>query len=122
MNMLNPTAIRDPKDYGPEDIDGLFIRRFKKAVKDQIAGNFPERVVHTPRRPASAAEEAAYEHLASLQFTSLDAKRSGGKILFRTLLEKALFSSPAPASRPSASASSALKKREARKPWPTSAS
>ncbi len=95
MNMLNPTAIKNPKDYGPEDIDGLFIRRFKKDVKDQIAGNFPERVVHTPRSPATAAEEAAYEHLSSLRFASLDESRTGGKILFRTLLEKALFSSPA---------------------------
>lgn len=48
MNMLNPTAIKAPKNYGPEDIDGLFIRRFKKDVKDQISGNFPERIVHTP--------------------------------------------------------------------------
>ena len=95
MNMLNPTAIKNPKDYGPEDIDGLFIRRFKKDVKDQIAGNFPERVVLTPKAPASPQEEAAYQHLASLRFISMDEARSGGKILFRTLLEKALFSSPA---------------------------
>lgn len=94
MNMLNPTAIKNPKDYGPEDIDGLFIRRFKKDVKDQIAGNFPERVVHTPRAAASPQEEAAYQHLASLRFISMGGTRSGGKILFRTLLEKALFSSP----------------------------
>jgi len=105
MYMLNPTAIKDPKNYGPEDIDGLFIRRFKKDVKDQIAGNFPERSVHTPRTPASPAEETAFEHLASLQFVSMDrtsgkggnsgGNSGGGKILFRTLLEKALFSSPA---------------------------
>jgi superfamily II DNA or RNA helicase len=95
MNMLNPTAIKNPKDYGPEDIDGLFIRRFKKDVKDQIAGSFPERVVLTPKAPASPQEEAAYQHLAEMRFASMDEARSGGKILFRTLLEKALFSSPA---------------------------
>ena len=95
MNMLNPTAIKNPKDYGPEDIDGLFIRRFKKDVKDQIAGSFPERVVLTPKSPASPQEEAAYQHLAEMRFASMDEARSGGKILFRTLLEKALFSSPA---------------------------
>lgn len=95
MNMLNPTAIKNPKDYGPEDIDGLFIRRFKKDIKDQISGSFPERVVHTPKVPASGKEEAAYAHLASLRFASMDQGRSGGKVLFRTLLEKALFSSPA---------------------------
>jgi superfamily II DNA or RNA helicase len=94
MNMLNPTAIKNPKDYGPADIDGLFIRRFKKDVKDQISGSFPERVVRTPKVPASGKEEAAYGHLASLKFASMDQGRSGGKVLFRTLLEKALFSSP----------------------------
>lgn len=80
MNMLNPTAIKNPKDYGPDDIDGLFIRRFKKDVKDQIAGNFPERVVLTPRGPATAAEEAAYQHLASLRFTSLALKLKENQI------------------------------------------
>lgn len=95
MNMLNPTAIKNPKNYGPEDIDGLFIRRFKKDVKHQIAGNFPERIVHTPETSASAAEEAAYDHLSALEFKSMSRAGSGGRILFRTLLEKALFSSPA---------------------------
>jgi hypothetical protein len=28
MNMLDPTAIANPDDYGPEDIKGLYIRRF----------------------------------------------------------------------------------------------
>lgn len=97
MNMLNPTAIKNPKDYGPEDIDGLFIRRFKKDVKDQITGQFPDRVVHTSRIPASAAEEEVFTRLASLRLVSMDQGAGGGvgsRILFRTLLEKALFSSP----------------------------
>jgi len=95
MNMLNPTAIKDPKDYGPDDIDGLFIRRFKKDIKDQLPANFPERVVHKPTSQASGKEEAAFDHLASLKFVSMDQGKTSGKILFRTLLEKALFSSPA---------------------------
>lgn len=94
MNMLNPTAIKDPQNYGPDDIDGLFIRRFKKDVKDQISGNFPERIVHTPKNPSSPEEEAAYAHLFEMAFSSIHKKRSGAKVLFRTLLEKALFSSP----------------------------
>ena len=97
MNMLNPTAIKNPKDYGPEDIDGLFIRRFKKDVKDQITGSFPERVVHTPKTEATGKEEAVFARLADLKFASMDRGQSGasgGKVLFRTLLEKALFSSP----------------------------
>ena len=95
MNMLNPTAIKDDKDYGPKDIEGLFIRRFKKDIKDQVRGSFPERVVHVRRHPASQAEEAAYECLAGLQFQRIDRDRANGELLFKTLLEKSLFSSPA---------------------------
>lgn len=30
MNMLDPTAIADEKNYGPEDIDGLCIEKIQK--------------------------------------------------------------------------------------------
>lgn len=94
MNMLNPTAINDPKNYGPEDIQGLFIRRFKKDIKDQVKGAFPERVTKTLRTQARSDEEEAYHALANLKFTEID-QRQSGNILFKTLLEKSLFSSPA---------------------------
>ncbi len=94
MNMLNPTAIKDPSDYGPEDIEGLFIRRFKKDIKDQVLGHFPERVVKVSRRAASVAEEKAYEFLANLRLHQIDQSRRSGEMLFKTLLEKSLFSSP----------------------------
>lgn len=93
MNMLNPTAIVNPEQYGPDDIRGLFIRRFKKDIKDQVRQAFPERVVHVERGTASPAEEAAYQVLTDLAFSRLD-RRGSGHILFRTTLEKALFSSP----------------------------
>jgi hypothetical protein len=95
MNMLNPTAIKDDSDYGPKDIEGLFIRRFKKDIKDQVKGSFPERVVHLRKHPASDAEEIAYECLANLEFQKFDEGRKTGELLFKTLLEKSLFSSPA---------------------------
>ncbi len=94
MNMLNPTAIKDDRNYGPEDIEGLFIRRFKKDIKAQVRGSFPERVVHRERHPASQAEEIAYACLADLRFQRLDAEHKTGELLFKTLLEKSLFSSP----------------------------
>lgn len=43
MNMLDPTAIANPHDYGKEDIKGLCIRRFKKDVRAQIQAEFKER-------------------------------------------------------------------------------
>lgn len=95
MNMLNPTAIKDPANYGPADIEGLFIRRFKKDVKDQVRGNFPDRDVDKRPHPASAPEEAAYACLADAKFQQIDQGPRTGELLFRTLLEKSLFSSPA---------------------------
>lgn len=94
MEMLNPTAIANPEKYGPEDIKGLFIRRFKKDVKSQIAKAFPERIVHKESVIASDAEENAYDVLTSMQFAKQEANRTGS-LLFKTTLEKALFSSPA---------------------------
>jgi superfamily II DNA or RNA helicase len=95
MNMLNPTAIKDDANYGPDDIEGLFIRRFKKDIKSQVRGSFPERTVSLAKHAASAVEESAYACLANLQFQQIDNDRKTGDLLFKTLLEKSLFSSPA---------------------------
>lgn len=94
MNMLDPTAIANPETYTPEEIRGLFIRRFKKDIKSQVSKEFPEREIHKLRTEASAAEEAAYETLAGLTLKK-QGRQGGGGMLFKTLLEKSLFSSPA---------------------------
>ena len=99
MNMLNPTAIANPKDYGPEDIEGLFVRRFKKDVQEQIKGAVQDRITTRHNRAASDAEEHAYDLLASVNFHSFDRAKRSGALLFRTVLEKALFSSPAACSK-----------------------
>ena len=94
MNMLDPTAIADPDDYQPEDIKGLFIRRFKKDIQDQVSAAFKERETTLVRADASTAEEGIYDAFEELTFTRLDQRR-GGALLFKTTLRKALFSSPA---------------------------
>jgi len=94
MNMLDPTAIADPDDYTRDDIEGLFIRRFKKDIQQQVASAFQERDIATIRFPASAVEERAYEKLAATTFQRIDKRARPGE-LFKTTLEKALFSSPA---------------------------
>jgi len=93
MNMLNPTAIANPEDYGPEDIKGLYIRRFKKDIKDQVATSFQERVIRIAKPQATAAEEKVFSLFTSIEFTRLDQRRTAGD-LFKTTLEKSLFSSP----------------------------
>ena len=94
MNMLDPTAIADPDHYGPEDIKGLFIRRFKKDIQDQVETAFRPRKISVARCRASAAEEDAFETFVNMSFTRLDQRRGAGR-LFKTTLEKSLFSSPA---------------------------
>lgn len=95
MNMLDPTAIADPENYTKDDIKGLCIRRFKKDVKDQVAGSFLERNITLERCHASIREEQVYDIFAEMQLEmDLDKSRGTGQ-LFKTSLEKSLFSSPA---------------------------
>ena len=95
MNMLDPTAIADPNNYTPDDIKGLCIRRFKKDVKDQVSGSFLERNITLERCHASAKEEYAYDIFADMQLQMDIGKARGTGQLFKTSLEKSLFSSPA---------------------------
>jgi superfamily II DNA/RNA helicase len=94
MTMLDPTAIADPTDYDPEDIRGLFVRRFKKDVQEEIGKAFPERTIEQVHAQASDAEEEVFDALVDLSFTAIDQRRHGA-LLFKTTLEKALLSSPA---------------------------
>ena len=94
MNMLDPTAIANPEEYGPDDIKGLFIRRFKKDIQDQVQKAFMKREISNAYCQATDAEEAAFDVFAGLKFEKLDQRRGAGQ-LFKTTLEKALFSSPA---------------------------
>jgi superfamily II DNA or RNA helicase len=100
MSLLDPTAISDPDHYTPEDFSskGLVIRRFKKDIKDQVQGDFPERVTTCLRSAASPQEEAAYRALLEIPFTQ-GGQHRGGKLqeLQRVGMQKALFSSPAAA-------------------------
>ena len=93
MNLLDPTAIADPSNYTQEDIRGLYVRRFKRDVQDQLAEHIPEPEIMEAHAAASVPEEAAFERLTGLELEILDEGAAGG-ILFRTGLTKALFSSP----------------------------
>jgi hypothetical protein len=98
MNMLDPTAISDPEEYGQDDFQskGLVVRRFKKDIRDQVDTEFKERSVFCLRHDASPQEEAAYEALLTIPFTykgRFNPEKQGH--LIRIGLQKALFSSPA---------------------------
>lgn len=93
MNMLDPTAIASEQDYSKSEIRDLYVRRFKKDVKDQLAKNFPERNAIAIESNASNLEESAFEILDSLKLPSIDKKGKAG-MLFKTTLLKAMLSSP----------------------------
>jgi superfamily II DNA or RNA helicase len=95
MRMLDPTALPNKAEYTKQDVEHLFVRRFKKDVKDEIRQYFPERRVFRFKAAASPAEERAFACLGKIKLTIDDEKRSGAEMLFRTTLEKALLSSPA---------------------------
>ena len=97
MNMLDPTAIANKSSYHPEDIQGLYVRRFKKDVQHELEIHSPTREVHQLHAPASAEEEAAFTALVNLKLEAIDNKTGAkvkGQQLFKTLLEKSLLSSP----------------------------
>ena len=93
MNMLNPTAITDPENYKREDIKGLFIRRFKKDIQNQVQNAFKDRKIAKVKAVSSEIEENCFAKFVNLKFKRLNQKRGSG-ILFKTSLEKGLFSSP----------------------------
>lgn len=97
MRMLDPTSIANPTDYGPDDIKGLFLRRFRTTptVKNALRSKVKPRLTDRVTFSTSPAEERAYEVLADLQLNEDAEVRSRGQRLFKATLEKALFSSPA---------------------------
>ena len=93
MRMLDPTVLPAGADYTRDDVAHLFVRRFKKDVKDQMRQDFPERQVFRLERPAGAAENAAFNFLGALKLASDVGQPRDGTMLFRTTLEKALSGS-----------------------------
>jgi len=95
MNMLEPTAIADDRDYTRDDIKGLYVRRFKKDVAQEASSEFAERDEALVRFESSQREEAALRAIYDLEFHTLNTRsRRGGDILFRHTLLKGFLSSP----------------------------
>ena len=94
MNMLDPTAIANPEEYTKDEVKGLCIRRFKKDVKDQMGSKYLERTVNLVSCEASPKEEDVFDIFAQMQLDMDTSKPKGTGQLFKTSLEKSLFSSP----------------------------
>lgn len=94
INMLDPTAIANPEEYTKDEVKGLCIRRFKKDVKDQMGSKYLERTVNLVSCEASPKEEVVFDIFAQMQLDMDTSKPKGTGQLFKTSLEKSLFSSP----------------------------
>lgn len=93
INMLEPTAIADETNYTANEIEGLFVRRFKKDIEAEVAGHFSERRTEIIKTAASPSEEAFFERLASAHFHTLRKGRHADA-LYRISLLKGFLSSP----------------------------
>jgi superfamily II DNA/RNA helicase len=116
ISLLDRTVIPDPEHYTPDDFSekGLVVRRFKHNVKDQVRENFRERITQRIDAIASPAEEAAYEALLAIPFTSAGRAKPGRQHeLQRIGTQKALFSSPAAAIKSTEERMRKLSSREA---------
>lgn len=96
MNMLDPTAVADPSDYTKDEIKGLFVRRFKKDIEDEVGQHFRTRETEARHVPATDPEEKILARLKGLKFHTLNRKTIAADkdILFSTTLLKAFLSSP----------------------------
>jgi ERCC4-related helicase len=96
MNMLDPTAVADPSNYTKDEIKGLFARRFKKDIEDEVSQHFMRRQTGLHYVDATGAEEKVLARIKGLKFHTLNRKRIGAEkdILFSTTLLKAFLSSP----------------------------
>ena len=97
MNMLEPTAVADPSNYTKDEIKGLFVRRFKKDIEDEVGQHFRERkteIAHSST--ATDAEEKILARIKGLKFHTLNRKSPGQTRTSssRTTLLKAFLSSP----------------------------
>ena len=95
MNMLDPTTLPNPNEYSPDDIRQLYIRRFKKDISSDVSGNFPAPHIVEEDVHATSEEEEAFDYLTQMTMRAETSDSSRRSMLFRTTLEKSLFSSPA---------------------------
>ncbi len=100
MNMLDPTAISDPLKYAADDIRGLYVRRFKKHIENEVGQYFPKRQDEIAWCKANQKEEAVFATITDATFHTLNRKVKLTKkgrardVLFKTTLLKAYLSSP----------------------------
>jgi superfamily II DNA or RNA helicase len=95
VKLLDPAAISDPKKYVREQVQHLYVQRFKKDVSAEVGANFADRL--PPKSigaQASEAEEAALADIAE-HWVNRETSVCSDRLFPWTLLKAALSSPPA---------------------------
>lgn len=95
MNLLEPTAVANTSDYSKDEIDGLYVRRFKKDIANEVRESFSPRILKPHNIDASPSENALFDAIDQASFQTIGSRGKGqGQSLFRVLLLKSALSSP----------------------------
>lgn len=94
INMLDPIAIPRNGEYGKENVEPYYVRRFKKDIQDQsVRSNFKERQVHSVPVEFSDLELTFLRMQNKLKVQSIN-DEDKADALFAISLFKAFLSSP----------------------------
>ena len=96
IQMIEPTAIPRSGNYGKEDVERYYVRRFKHHIADALVRDqFQEREVVSRHVTLQPEEEALLAIQQDIKFKSLSEGKSGqGDLLFSIGLFKGFLSSP----------------------------
>ncbi|WP_327049552.1 DEAD/DEAH box helicase [Microbispora sp. NBC_01189] len=96
INLLDPTAIVNPRDYSAKDIEHLYIRRTKvnPEVRDEVGDQWPDRGPSVSLHcPATPPEEEVLGELAGVWLAADGPATGKGRRLFPYTLIKSFLSS-----------------------------
>lgn len=97
ISMLDPTAIPYDGEFTKEDIQPLYVRRFKKDIEDEVGDAFRDRITSKIDCPLNPDEEEALRIIQDFKAVTQeesDGNSTFGAILFSIGLFKAYMSSP----------------------------
>lgn len=97
IGMLDPTAIPFNGEFTKEDIQPLYVRRFKKDIEDEVGDAFRDRVTIKIDCPLNQDEEEALRIIQDFKKVAQedsDGNHNFGALLFSIGLFKAYMSSP----------------------------
>lgn len=97
ITLLDPTAVPYNGEFTPEDIQPLFVRRFKKDVENEVGDSFRDRITTSLHSALFKAEEKVLEQIQNARnqaFAESSGDMTNGTLLFTIGLFKAYMSSP----------------------------